>query len=87
VIITVEVPDQLARQYHLDEASRSRQLLEAFLLQRFAEGELTTGQVGAALGLSFHETEQFLQTHHARAGLGPEEHLRGLRNLKRALAR
>jgi hypothetical protein len=54
MIVTVEVPDQLARQYHLDEAPRSRQLLEAFLLQRFAEGELTSGQVGGALGFSFH---------------------------------
>ena len=87
MIVAVEIPDQLARQYHLDEAPRSRELLEAFLLQRFAEGELTAGQVGAALGLSFHETEQFLQAHHAPAGLGPEEHLRGLRNLERALAR
>jgi hypothetical protein len=87
MIVSVEVPDKLARQYRLDEAPRGRQLLEAFLLQRFAEGELTSGQVGAALGLSFQETEQFLQAHNAPAGLGPEEHLRGLRNLERALAR
>jgi truncated hemoglobin YjbI len=86
MIVSIEVPDQIARQFHLDEAPRSRQLLEAFLLQRFAAGELTTGQVGEALGLSFHETEQFLQAHHAPANLGPEEHLRGLRNLERTLA-
>jgi hypothetical protein len=39
------------------------------------------------LGWGFHETEQFLQSHQAPAGLGPEEHLRGLRNLQRAIAR
>ena len=58
MIVTIEVPDQFARRFHLDKAPHTRQLLEAFVLQRFAEGELTTGQVGSALGLSFQETEQ-----------------------------
>ena len=86
MIVTVEIPDQFAKQYHLDEASHSRTLLEAFLLQRYAEGELTTGQVGDVLGLSFHETEQFLHDHNA-PGLTPEQNFEGLRNLERLLAR
>ena len=48
MIVSVEIPDQFAKQFHLDEAARSRELFEAFVLQRFAEGELTSGQVGAA---------------------------------------
>lgn len=87
MIVTVEIPDQFAKQFHLDETARSRELFEAFVLQRFAEGELTTGQVGAALGLSFAETEQFLHDHGAPPNLGPEEHLEGLKNLEKILSR
>jgi hypothetical protein len=85
VIVSVEIPDQFAKQFHLDEASQSRALLEAFLLQRYAEGELTAGQVGEVLGLSFQETAQFLHDHHA-SGLTPEENLEGVRNLERLLS-
>ena len=84
MIVTVEIPDPFAKKFHLDEASGSQQLLEAFVLQRFAEGELSSGQVGTALGFSFHETQVFLKSHGAPPDLGPEEHLAGLRNLERA---
>ncbi len=80
MIVTVDVPDQFARQFHLDEAPRSRDLLQAFVLQRYAEGQLSAGQVGEVLGLSFQQTEQFLHDNHA-PGLGSEEHLQGLENL------
>ena len=85
MIVSVEIPDQFAKQFHLDEEAHSRQLLEAFVLQRFAEGELTTGQVGAALGLSFHQTEQFLHDHGAPPNITPEEHLKQLANLDRMI--
>lgn len=88
MIVSVEVADHLAKQFHLEnDALRSRHFLEAFVLQRFAEGELTSGQVGEALDLSFQQTEQFLYDHHTPANLGPEEHVRGLQNLERAFAR
>jgi hypothetical protein len=80
--ISVEVPDQFAKQFHLDEATHSRALLEAFVLQRYAEGELSAGQAGEALRLSFHETEKFLHDHSA-PGLGIDEHLAGLENLRK----
>ena len=86
MVISVEIPDQFAMQFHLDEAPHSRALLEAFLLQRYVEAELTAGQVGEVLGLSFQETEQFLHDHHA-PGLPPEENLEGVRNLERLLSR
>jgi hypothetical protein len=38
------------------------------------------------LGLSFHETEQFLHDHNA-PGLTPEQNLEGVRNLERLLSR
>ena len=87
MIVTVQVPDQFAKQFHLDEDAQSRQLLEAFVLQRFAEGELTSGQVGEALGLSFHQTEQFLHDHHAPPHVTAEEHLKQLTNLDRMISR
>lgn len=83
MIVSVEVPDKLAEQFHLSEAASSRALLEAFLLQRYAEGQLTSGQVGDALGLSFQETERFLFDHGAPANVTPEEQLRDLANLDR----
>ena len=51
---------------------------------------LFTGQIdemtrfyGEVLGLSFHETEQFLHDHGAPPNVTPEEHLRDLANLDR----
>lgn len=87
MIVTVQIPDQFAKQYHSDEAAHSRQLLEAFVLQRFAEGELTSGQVGQALGLSFHQTEQFLHDHHAPPHVTAQEHREDLANLEQILGR
>jgi hypothetical protein len=84
--VSVEIPDDFARRYHLNEASRAQELLEAFLLQRYVEGELTAGQIGEVLGLSFQETEQFLHDHKA-PGLTPEQNLEGVKNLERLLSR
>ena len=83
--VSVQIPDYFAKQFHLDEEAQSRQLLEAFVLQRFAEGELTSGQVGEALGLSFHQTQQFLKAHHAPPDVTAAEHLVDLANLDRIL--
>jgi hypothetical protein len=83
--VSVQFPDQLAIQLQLDEAGLSRQLLEAFLLKRFAEEDLTSGQVGQALGLSFHETQQFLHDHNAPPGVTAEEHLQDLADLEKML--
>jgi hypothetical protein len=87
MIVNVQVPDQFAKDFHLDEAAHSRQLLEAFVLQRFAEGALTSGQVGAALGMSFHQTEQFLHDHNAPPHVTADEHRQDLANLEKILGR
>jgi predicted HTH domain antitoxin len=87
MILSVELPDAFARQMHLDGAEGPRRALEKVALEGYRSGELSQGQVGELLHMSFHETEEFLKTHNAPSGLGPEEHLRGLRNLERAAAR
>lgn len=86
MIVSVEIPDQFAKQFHLDEAPRTHVLFDAFLLQQYAKGALSAGQIGEALGLSFQETEQFLFDHGAK-GLSPEENSEGVRNLERLLSR
>ena len=86
MIVKVEVPDQFAKEFHLDEPPRSRELLETFVLQRHAEGALSAGQVAQVLGLSFQETETLLRDHSA-AGLGPDGHAQGLQNLERLRSR
>jgi hypothetical protein len=87
MLISVEIPDPIAKQLHLDGEQGSRRALEMFALAGYRSGELSQGQVGELLAISFQETEQFLQANHAPSGLGPDEHLRGLRNLERATAR
>ncbi len=87
MIVTVQVPDQFAERYQLHESAHARELLEAFVLQRYAGGELTAGQVGEALGMSFHQTEKFLHDHDAPAQVTPEEHCADLANLDRILGR
>jgi len=85
--LSVELPDSLAHQMELGGAQGQRRVLEILALDSYSSGKLSQGLVGELLGLSFHETEVFLKAHHAPAGLGPEEHLRGLRNLERAMSR
>ena len=87
MIVSLELPDAFAKQLHLDGAEGCRRALEILVLDGYRSGELSQGQVGELLGIGFHETEEFLHVHHAPPGLGPEEHLRGLQNLERALAK
>jgi hypothetical protein len=87
MLVSVELPDPIAKQLHLDGAEGNRRALEILVLEGYRCGELSQGQVGELLGIGFHETEEFLQAHHAPSGLGPEEHLRGMQNLERALAK
>ena len=85
--LSVELPDSFARQLRLDGVQGQRRALEILALDGYRSGELSQGQVGELLSLSFQETEEFLNAHHAPPGLGPDEHLRGLRNLERAMTR
>jgi hypothetical protein len=83
---SVEVPDSFAKPLHLDGPHPDRRVLEALALDGYRSGELSRGQVGEVLGLSLHETEQFLHDHNA-PGLTPEQNLEGVRNLERLLSR
>jgi hypothetical protein len=85
--LVVELPDSFAHQMNLDGAQANRRALEILALDSYGAGKLSQGQVGELLGMGFQETEEFLNAHNAPPGLGTEEHLVGLRNLERAMAR
>lgn len=87
MIVHVEIPDQFASKFPASPSACARELLEAYVLRQFSEGRITSGHVRKLLGLSFQETEEFLHVHNAPPGLGPEEHLRSLRDLEQTLSR
>ena len=65
MILSVEIPDSLARQMHIDGAQGPRRFLEALALESYRAGELSQGQLGEILELSFLQTETFLKVHDA----------------------
>ena len=67
---------------HLDGPEGPRRALEMIALDGYRSVVLSQGQVGELLGMSFHQTEEFLKAHDAPPCMGPEEHLRGLKNLQ-----
>lgn len=87
MLLSVELPDPIAKQLHLDGERGSRRALEMFALEGYRSGELSRGQVSELLGQSFYETEAFLKEHNC--GLGPtfEQHERSLERLRGFLAR
>jgi predicted HTH domain antitoxin len=71
--LTVEIPDGLARQMHLDEPAAQRRALITLALKSYRAGELSRGQVGELLNLSFAETEALLKEHGCNMHLTVEE--------------
>ena len=65
MILSVEIPDSLAQQMRLDGAQGPRRFLEALALESYRAGELSQGQLGEILELSFLQTETFLKVHDA----------------------
>jgi predicted HTH domain antitoxin len=58
--VTVQLPDEVARQLGLD-ADIPRRIVEAVALEGYRAGRLSRGQVSQVLGLGFTETERFLK--------------------------
>jgi len=87
MIVTVNVPDPIAAQLHLDGEQGNRRALEMFALEGYRAGELSRGQVSELLGMEFNETERFLKEHKAFIPLTIEEYDRSAEGLKRLLSR
>jgi predicted HTH domain antitoxin len=87
MILSVELPDPIARQLHLDGLHGGRRVLEMFALEGYRAGELSRGQVSELLGLEFNETERFLKEHKAFIPLTMEEFERSSQGLEELLSR
>ena len=87
MILSVEMPDSIARQLHVDGPQGSRHALERLALDGYRVGELSRGQVSELLGMSFWETEAFLKEHECGLGLSIEEYERSSKQLREFLSR
>jgi predicted HTH domain antitoxin len=61
MLVSVELPDPIAKQLHLDGEQGNRRALEIFALEGYRTGALSRGQVSELLDLELNETMQFLK--------------------------
>jgi predicted HTH domain antitoxin len=87
MIVSVDMPDTIATQLHLDGEQGNRRALEMLALEGYRTGELSRGQVSELLGQEFNETERFLKEHNAFIPLTMEEFQRSSKGLEGLLAR
>jgi hypothetical protein len=73
MLLSVEVPDQIAHSLRLDGPQSGRRALEMLALEGYRAGELSRGQVSKMLSLGFYETEGFLKAHKAHPEMTMEE--------------
>ena len=59
--VTVELPDQIARQWGETPDAVGRHVLEDAAIEGYRAGRLSQRQVGAMLGFDYWQTEAFLQ--------------------------
>jgi predicted HTH domain antitoxin len=86
MLVSVNVPDQIAAQLRLGGESGNRRALEMFALEGYRAGELSRGQVSELLEMEFNETEGFLKAHQAFIPLTLDEIHRASASLERLLA-
>ncbi len=60
MLVTVEMPDQVARQWGETPIAVGRHVMEDAAVQGYRTGRLSQRQVGAMLGLDYWQTESFL---------------------------
>ena len=61
--ITIEFPDTIIQELAPSSGEISRRVLEAVVLEGHRTERYTRGEVAQLLGLSWHETEEFLAEH------------------------
>jgi len=59
--VTVQLPDNIARQLSQSPGDIPRRILEAVAVEGYRSEQLSRGQVSELLGLNFWETEASLQ--------------------------
>jgi len=83
VTVTLDIPDEIARELAVAGQELSRAALEALALEGYRRGALSQLHVGHLLGLSRIQIEDFLAEHLALYNYDPAE----LRREAEALAR
>ena len=64
MVITLEIPEELAQRLNADPSQISRQAIEALVLELHRQGKLTEAEVGRLLGIeSRFQIEGFLKAH------------------------
>ena len=85
--VTIRLPDAIVKELEVVPGDISRRVLEAVAIEGYRRQRLSRGEVRQLLGLSWHETEEFL----ARNGLAYHYTVDDLdedrRNLDRVLGR
>jgi hypothetical protein len=61
--VEIDLPEGIVRELEKAWTNLPRRALEAVAAEGYRSGALSRGQVGTLLGLSFHETEEFLKEH------------------------
>lgn len=84
---SVEMPEAIVHQLHLDGADGQRRALEMFALEGYRRGNLSRGQVSELLDLEFNETEKFLKDHGCGLGITLGEYEKDAKSLREFLAR
>lgn len=87
MIVSVDVPDPIAAQLHLDGERGNRRALEMFALEGYRAGELSRGQVSEMLGMEFNETMRFLKDHGCAQSITLEEFDEDAKRAREFLAR
>ncbi len=87
MLLSLELPDPIARSLRLDGPRSNQLALEMLALEGYREGNLSRGQVSEMLDMEFNETEKFLKDHGAMLGLTLEDYDRSRTALTQFLAR
>jgi hypothetical protein len=87
MIVSVNVPDPIAAQLHLDGEQGNHRALEMFALEGYRAGELSRGQVSELLGLEFNETMRFLKDHGCAQSITLQQFERDAQALRELLGR
>jgi predicted HTH domain antitoxin len=87
MLLSVELPEPIARSLRLDGPASSRRALEMLALEGYREGNLSRGQISEMLGLEFNETEQFLSQHGADLQYTADDFDQDSENLRQFLSK
>jgi predicted HTH domain antitoxin len=82
--ITIELPDSIVKELGGTPGEVSRRVLEAVVVDGYRSERLSRGEVRRLLGLSWHQTEDFLAKHGVAYQYGSDDLKEDRQNLDQA---